>query len=266
MSPSRSRYRALLALGVVGVVGVLFVSASGRDDREQAQEKTNAPAIAPRTRRVVARAADDLAARRLRVEAIVAKNNAALQVQRRALAADGWTLVDVAAPDPALTAASPELLPAREADLRAQLLSAPPGAERLENVAAIATRARDDETRVAAVEALARMGPGDPQRSLLDVMRQLDPADPARRRLVALFHPGSMADPIARDLIALLEVPSVTGDEKEQIAMTVSLVALREGDALPSELTDEMSSSARALIDHMMLLAQRAPTVGRIER
>jgi hypothetical protein len=153
-------------------------------------------------------------------------------------------------------AASPELLPTREAELRAQLVSAPPGEERLQNVAAIATQAHDSATRVAAVEALARMGPGDPQRALLDVMRQLDPDDPARRRLVALLRPESTADPIAGELIALLEAPSVTDDEKDQIAMTVALNALRAGDVLPSALADEMSSSARALVDHMTRLTQ----------
>lgn len=266
MSPSRSRVRALVALSLVAFAGVLVVWASGRDDRKRSRVETSELPVAQRLLPAAERAADQIEARHLQVEAIVARNNAALLAQRRAFEADGWTFVEVAAPDPALVAASPELLATREAELRAQLLSAAPGEEQLQNVATIATQARDSETRVAAVEAIARMGPGDPQRALLEVMRQLDPADPARRRLVALLHPESTADPIARDLIALLDAPSVTDDEKDQIAMTVSLSALRDGDGLPSHLADEMSPSARALVDHMILLAQHEPTFARNER
>jgi len=266
MSPSRSRLRALVALSLVAVVGVFVVWTSGRDDRKRARVKTSERTVGQRLLPAAGRAADQIEARRLQVEAIVARSNAALLAQRRAFEADGWTFVAVAAPDPALVAASPGLLATREAELRAQLLSAPPGTEQLQNVATIATQARDSETRVAAVEALASMGPGDPQRALLDVLRQLDPVDPARRRLVALLHPEGTGDPIARDLVALLDAPSVTDDEKDQIAMTVSLSALRDGGGLPSHLADEMSPSARALVDHMMLLAQQEPTFARSER
>jgi hypothetical protein len=266
MSRSRTRDRAVVALSVIGVVGVLVVWAGRRDDGGRSPVKTSEPTIAQRLPPAAERATDQIEVRRLRVEGVVARNNAAPVAQRRAFAAAGWTFVDVPAPDPALMSASPELLPAREAELRAQLLSAPPGEEELQNVAVIATQARDSETRVAAVEALARMGPGDPQRALLDVMRQLDPADPARRSLVALLHPESMADPIARDLIALLDAASISDDEKDQIAMTVSLTALRDGDGLPAQLADEISPSARALVDHMIRLAQHEPAFARNER
>ena len=266
MSPSRSRVRALIALSLVVVAGIVVVWTSGRDDRKRGRVKTSERTVVQRSLPATARAADQIEARRLQVEAIVARNNAAVLAQRSALEADGWTFVEVAPPDAALVAASPELLATREAELRAQLLSAPPGKEQLQNVATIATQARDSETRIAAVEALARMGPGDPQRALLDVMRQLDPVDPARRALVALLHPEGTADPIAGDLIALLDAPSVTDDEKDQIAMTVSLSALRDGDELPSRRADEMSPSARALVDHMILLAQREATFARNER
>jgi len=266
MSPSRSRVRALVALSLVVVAGVFVVWTSGGDDRKRARVKTGDRTVVQRSLPAAEGAADQIEARRLQVEAIIARNNAALLAQRRAFEADGWTFVEVAAPDPALVTASPELLATREAELRAQLLSAPPGREHLQNVATIATQARDAETRVAAVDALARMGPGDPQRALLDVMRQLDPVDPARRTLVALLHPEGTADPIARDLIALLDAPSVTDDERDQIAMAVSLSVLRDGEGLPSHLAHEMSRSARALVEHMILLAQEEPAFARNER
>jgi hypothetical protein len=266
MSQSRSKIRAVVALSLVAVAGVLVVWASARDVRERSRVNTSELTAAHQLLPAAERAADQIEARHLEVEANVARNNATLMAQRRAFEADGWTFVEVAAPDPALIAASPELLATREAELRAQLLSAPPGEEQLQNVATIATQARDSETRVAAVEALSKMGPGDPQRALVDVMRRLDPAEPARRRLVALLRPASTADPVALDLIALLASPSVSDDEKDQIAMTVALCVLRDGDGLPSRLADEMSPSAQALVDQMIRLAQHEPTLVRNER
>ena len=119
----------------------------------------------------------------------------------------------------------------------------------------IATTARDAATRVAAVEAIARMGQGAPQRALLDLLPELDPNDPARRALLPLLRPENLADPMVRELIALLDAPSIANDEKEQIAMTLAMLSLRDGW---QELAVPMSTTARALIERMTQIALRA--------
>jgi hypothetical protein len=197
--------------------------------------------------------------RRAEVEAFVAQKNREYEGHRLDFTSDGWEFVDAPPPDPALAAGSPELLGAREAELRAQLVTAPPGVEHLGNVVAVATRARDASTRVAAIEAIAAMGPGEPQRVLLDVMQRLDPDDPARRALVSLVRPASVDDPFARDVAALLDAPSVAPDERSQIAMTLATTALLEDRPLPDDLLGAMSPDARALCARMMHLAQKAP-------
>jgi hypothetical protein len=206
-------------------------------------------------------AADE--AHRRRADAVVAERNAEQAEERRAFESDGWTFVDVAPPDPALTAASPDGLPARELELRMQLASAPPGIEHLSNVRAIAIGASDTATRIAAIEAIANMGPGEPQRALIDVLATLDTGDPARGTVVALLRPESTNDVLARDLTALLDASSITSIEKDQIAMSLAALALREGSALPAEMVGQMSSEALALVDRMTQLALAAPQPSR---
>jgi hypothetical protein len=202
---------------------------------------------------------DELEQRQREVEAVVAAKNVEAAKQRKAFEDDGWTLVDAAPPDEALASASPELLATRERELRAQLLTAPPEKEHLGNVAFIATRAREPATRIAAVEAIARMGAGDPQRALVDIMKKLSPSDAARRALVPILLPMSTADPFAREMAGLLDAPGLMPAEREQIAMTLSLVALREGTSLPRDIVEAMSPASRTLLERMTQLAQRSP-------
>ncbi len=201
--------------------------------------------------------AGELEQRLREVEAIVAAKNRESERQRSAFEGEGWASVDAAAPDLALSSASPGLLATREPELRAQLLSAPPDREHLDNVAAIAARARDPGTRIAAVEAMARMGQGDPQRALVDTLKKLVPGDPARRALVPLLKPTSMADPFALELAALLDWAGATPDERQQMAMTLALLALREGGPLPGDVAAAMSPESLALVGKMTQLAQR---------
>lgn len=261
-----SRHRSWVAIGLAVIAVGLVAWASGRSAAVVPRPKLRAVAIEQRLASGERHAQDESESLLLEVQAIVDSKNAALEDQRRAFAADGWTFVDAPAADPALTSASPDLLPSREAEIRAQLLSAPPGRDRLENVAAIAVRASESETRVAAVEAIARMGAGEPQRALLSVMGALDPSDPARRALVPLLRPASTADPIALELITLLDARWVTSDEKDQIALTIVLVVAGEGGELPSELVFAMSVDATARIDRMTLLARRMSVLARNER
>lgn len=194
------------------------------------------------------------------VEATVAANNAQGSQQAQAFVNDGWTFVDAAPPDPALLSASPTLLPAREAELRVQLASAPPSKQFLSNVVTVAVDAREPSTRVAAVEAIARMGKGDPQHALVSVMRKLPASDEARRALVSLMRPTDTADPFLITMAALLDDPAVTGDERKQLAMTLAVVALRDGGALPGDVAETMSPAARALVDDATRIARTALT------
>lgn len=196
------------------------------------------------------------------VEVFVAAKNAEASAQAKVLADDGWTFVDAPPPDPALLAASPALLREREPELRAQLASAPLDKKHLANAVVIATEAREASTRVAAVEAIARMGSGDPQYALVSLMKKLPATDPARRVLVPRLRPASTADPFVVTMAALLDDAGVLPEERRQVAMTLSLLAAVEGGALPADVLESLSPAARALLASTTLLARTNAQTG----
>jgi hypothetical protein len=196
---------------------------------------------------------------RSEVGALVAERNAEASREAQAFVGDGWTLVEAPEPDPLLVSSSPVLLPQRESELLAQLASAPPGPEYLENVVEVAVRAKELHTRVAAVEAIALMGDGRPQRELLGLMSRLPPEDEARRIVVSRLRPLVSEDSTALAMAALLDSAQVTPEEKEQVAWTLALVNLGDRAPWPPALNSAVSPHARALLERANELAQRSP-------
>jgi len=245
MRRPRSVRSVVVAVGVVAAVVAALLWWHGESATSNHASPAEPPTEAARPRDLVG--------------LVVVERNREEHGQRRAFEDDGWTFVNVAEPDHALLAVSPALLPAREAELRAQLASAPPGVEHLANVVVVATSARDAATRIAAVEAISRMRVDAAQRALVELLPKLAANDPARRVLVPLLRPASASDESIAELIALLDSPAIASDEKEQIAMTLAMLSLRDG--VP--LNQPMSTAARALIERMTSLATRAHTAKR---
>lgn len=230
-------------LGAAAIVGIGLFSWS---QHRATPTATLAPTVAPPA---VAPSGSVQAQQVAAVEAVVAAKNAEASQQVKAFVDDGWTIVKTAPPDMALLSASPTLLPNREAELRAQLASAPPDKKFLSNVVTIATDAREPSTRVAAVEAIARMGAGDPQHALVSVAKKLSPNDPARRAAFGAMRPTNMTDAFVVSMAALLDDPAVLAGERKQLASTLAMIALRDRTSLPSDVHDSMSPAARALFD-----------------
>src|SRR5262249_55044487 len=89
------------------------------------------------------------------VQETVAKKNREASAAREAFVKAGWEMVSVAPPDHRVVGYDPKLIdPGREHDLRMQLLSTVPSPEQARSVAEIARRAKNEETRSAAVDAL----------------------------------------------------------------------------------------------------------------
>jgi hypothetical protein len=188
------------------------------------------------------------------VAATVAERNRAGEQQQEAFHRAGWTLVTAAPPDARLVGLDPGLLPAREGELRQQLAStvaSPAAAPRLRE---IVKAAREPATRVAAVEALGRIGAGESQAALEQLLGELPAEDEARRHIVPLLRPKSLDEPGAARLAGMLDSPSLTAEEKEQLAFTLALLRLRDGVTLPAGAA---SAAGQALIDRMAALAQR---------
>ncbi|MGZ3450615.1 MAG: hypothetical protein ACXVEF_13525 [Polyangiales bacterium] len=230
----------------MGFLGVLGWNVRRSDEpAAMATPQASAPAIAATS-----------SIRAQQAESIVAANNVVSAKQAKAFTDDGWVLVDAPPPDPLLLSASPTLIGKRERELRWQLSSAPPDEKYLSNVVTIATDAHDAETRVAAVEAIARMGAGDPRFALVSVMKKLAKTDPARRALVPLLRPTSTTDALTIVIAALLDDSTVTPDERKTLAMTLAVVALHEGSPLPADVVESMTPAARALFDDAQRTAQ----------
>jgi len=196
---------------------------------------------------------------RSEVDAIVAERNGEASREAQAFVSEGWTFVEAPEPDPLLVSSSPALLPQREAELSVQLASAPPGPEYLENVVQVAAGGRELRTRIAAVEAIARMGDGRPQRALLELLNRMPPDDDARRVVVSRLRPSGSEGPTALAMAALLDSPYVSRAEKEQLAWTLALVSLGEGASLPPTWYFAASPRARALVERAYVLARRSP-------
>ena len=203
----------------------------------------------------VGAAAKKVDANKLReVQAIVSQKNREASADREAFVKDGWEMVSVAPPDHRVVGFDPRLLDSgREHDLQMQLLSTVPSPEQVKNVAEIARRAKEEKTRAAAVDALGHLNAPESTEALLDLLPQMDANDPARSQIASLIHPTALDDPMATRLAAMIDSPTTTDVEKQQIAFTLALLGLRDGMTMDQA---PISADARALIDQMRGLAK----------
>jgi hypothetical protein len=200
-------------------------------------------------------AADSNAAgQRRAVEATVAARNRATARETDAFTRAGWKMVAAPPPDPRLLALDPALVDGRERELRVQIASTVAAPELAPRLSRIARAAHEPATRVAAVEALGRIGTHEAQAELLALLPDLPVDDEARRQLVPLLRPNGLDDALATRLAAQLDGPTLTAGEKKQLAFTLALVGLRDGMKLPD---GAVSPSAKQLIEQMTALAQR---------
>ncbi len=193
-------------------------------------------------------------AQRSAVEATVAARNRDNARNTDAFARAGWAMVATPPPDPRLTALDPKLVDGRERELRVQIASTVAAPELAPRLAAIARTAHEPATRVAAVEALGRIGTHEAQTELLSLLPSLPADDDARRQIVPLLRPNGLDDEFAARLAAQLDGAALSATEKQQLAFTLALVGLRDGMKLPDGAA---SPAAKQLIDRMTALAQR---------
>ncbi|MGZ3425871.1 MAG: hypothetical protein ACXVCV_04435 [Polyangia bacterium] len=196
----------------------------------------------------------DATDRRRGVEATVAARNREAARETDAFLRAGWKMVAAPPPDAQLTALDPALVDGRERELRVQIASTVPAPELAPRLSRIARAAHEPATRVAAVEALGRIGTHEAQAELLALLPDLPVDDDARRQLVPLLRPNGLDDEFTTRLVATLDGTTLTATEKKQLAFTLALVGLRDGMKLPA---GAMSPSAKQLIDQMTALAQR---------
>src|SRR6266542_3303937 len=186
---------ALVAVGVWLVRSTVRVGDAGR--QESPGGRGSAPG-APANAGLAAGAEAAKAAPELRerlVAATVAERNRGGEQQQEAFHRAGWTLVTTPPPDARLVALDPGLLPAREGELRQQIAStvaSPAAASRLRE---IVRAAREPATRVAAVDALGRIGTAESQGALEQLLGELPAEDEARRHIVPLLRPRSLDEP-----------------------------------------------------------------------
>ncbi|MDB4970694.1 MAG: hypothetical protein JWN44_6383 [Myxococcales bacterium] len=224
--------RSTVRVGDVGTVG----SAGGTDPTPGAPATT------------------DSEERRKAVEAIVAARNRDNGLEAEKFRNAGWSMVAAEPPDARLTALDPALLEGRERELRVQIASTVAAPELASRLKHIAMAARESATRVAAVEALGRMGTREAQSELLALLPSLPADDDARQQIVPLLRPHALDDEFAGRLAAQLDGATLTMVEKKQLAFTLALVGLRDGMKLRGGTA---SPSAQKLIDQMAALAQR---------
>src|SRR5207244_6930489 len=91
------------------------------------------------------------------VAKFVAQKNAEASRDQESFTRAGWQMVDAPPPDAKLTALDPSLLASREPELRQQIATNTPSAGQAANLARIAREAHEEQTQVAAVEALGRI-------------------------------------------------------------------------------------------------------------
>jgi hypothetical protein len=244
----------LLAPALLAVVALVLALRPGA----KATASTRADAASGSPRQSTAQSTDDAvpgetdAAREERIARIVAARNLEQQENTKRFVADGWEMVaNPAPPDERLLAFDPSLVKAgREVELADQIASTVPKVEHVENLATLARTARDERTRVVAVEALGRIRDAEAQAALVDLLGKLDPTDTARREIGPLLRPTSLEDPYALRLAQLLDAPGLTDAERSQIAFTLALIGLRDGSSLSG-----VSPAAAALIEDMTALA-----------
>jgi hypothetical protein len=203
----------------------------------------------------VARHADPNKLRQVQDE--VAQKNREASKDREAFLNAGWEIVSTAPPDHRVVGYDPKLLDeGREHDLKMQLLSTVPSPKQVGSVAEIARRAKEGATRYAAVEALGHLNAPEATSALYDLMVNggLAAGDEARGQIPGLLRPTALDDPMAAKIAMLLDSPSLSDVEKQQIAFTLALLGLRDGMNLDSSIP--LSADARALIARMTTLAQ----------
>jgi hypothetical protein len=196
----------------------------------------------------------DVEGRRRSVEETVAARNRENARQAEAFTRGGWTMVATEPPDPRLVALDPALVNGHERELRAQIASTVAAPELAPRLSKIAQTAHEPATRVAAVDALGRIGTREAQAELMALLPALPPDDEARRQIVPLLRPRALDDEWAGRLAALLDGNTLTATEKKQLAFTLALVGLRDGMKLPD---GAVSPAAKQLIAEMAALAQR---------
>jgi HEAT repeat protein len=166
------------------------------------------------------------------VEQIVAEKNREASKERQAFENAGWTIVTTTPPDQRVVGYDPSLVKAgREHELKMQMLSTVPSPEQAKKVAEIARIAKDESTRYAAVEALGHLNAPEATQALYDLLVNggLDPNDQARQQIAPLLRPTALDDDMAGKIALLLDSPSLSPIEKEQIAFTLALIGLRDG-------------------------------------
>ena len=189
------------------------------------------------------------------VQKFVEQKNAESSKQKEAFIAAGWEIVkDVPPPDMKLVSLDPALLNGREAEVRMQIASTSVAPGMVDNLARIAREAKEESTQVAAVEALGRGGE-EGQDKLLGLLDDLKDGTLARREIAPLLKPRDLADAHAAKMAELLDSSNLNDVEKKQIAFTLSLVGLRDRNALPQGVLDKLSPSARALLASTTSLA-----------
>jgi hypothetical protein len=189
------------------------------------------------------------------VEKFVAQKNGESN-EREHFTQQGWTLTKTDPPDAKLVSFDPSLLQGREDELRQQIASTTANGADAKNLGRIAREARDEHTRVVAVEALGRIRSDEAQEELTGLLKALPEGSPARREVAPLLHPADLSSPRAAALAQLLDASDVNPLERKQIAFTLSLVGLRDRSSLPAAVLEKLSPDARALLDSTTSLAQ----------
>jgi hypothetical protein len=237
----------------LALVGLVAWFAS---DKPRAAEQMEKAAVSPlaRTGPAVqppsAARPDSLAA----VQKFVAQKNSEGEAQKFLKA--GWHLDNAPPPDPKLLALDPSLLENREPELRQQIATTTASGDQAKNLAAIARDAREEATRVAAVEALGRIRSDDAQEQLTGLLHTLPDGTLARREVAPLLKPHDLSDARAAKMALLLDDSALDAVERKQIAFTLSLVGLRDQSQLPSAVLEQLSPASRALLTQTTSLAR----------
>src|SRR5437867_424311 len=91
------------------------------------------------------------------VAKFVAQKNAESSRDQESFVRAGWQMVDVPPPDQKLIKLDPSLLATREPELRQQIATNTPSEDQAANLGRIAREASEEQTRVAAIDALGRI-------------------------------------------------------------------------------------------------------------
>ena len=224
--PSRARLAVYVAAPCIALAAFLVARGSRRVPEPAAASSAFAPA-SPSTP-PASSAVDPALVRAVADE--VDRRNRETRNERDAFQNAGWTFVETAPPDPAIVDLDPAKLDGHEAELRAQLVSTTAPPEQAPRVLAIAERARDVATRVAAAEALGRMG-SNGQEALMQLLShgKLDAGDAARAVAAQTILPPIGDPALTHDLDELVRSPALTTDERTQLTLTLAIARRTPG-------------------------------------